>query len=264
VPEKLKKVKKVRNILLIGRTGAGKSSLANLLVDNEGLFRIGTGSVSVTKDYQTELFEDKEAGITYRIIDTIGLGDTKSNEEKVLSKLGKITERLENGLHQVLFVISGRFTRDEVAVFESLKVVFGDEVVNHCTIVRNNFPKFRNLVQGEEDVESLVDEEGKIREVLEKIRGEIVYLDNPPLIDDEEDYQNAIQKIRRVARERLLVHLRTKRYPYQVTLSATELDRRIRAYVDPLEREIREAQAELEQKQRYLNESRPNNERISD
>jgi len=250
--------------MLIGRTGAGKSSLANLLVDDESLFKVGTGSVSATRDYQTELFDDKETGVTYRVIDTIGLGDTELSEEEVLDKLGEITERLENGLHQVIFVVSGRFTKEEIKVFETLKVIFGDEVVSHCTIVRNHFPKFRNLTQGEEDSESLVDEEGKIREVLEKIRGEIIYLDNPPLIDDDDEYQKVIQKIRQVAQEKLFVQLRTKRYPYRVDLDPTELNRRIRAHLDPLEKEIQEAQRELEQKQKQLNESRPDDKGIAD
>jgi len=247
---------------MIGRTGAGKSSLANLLAD-QNLFKTGTGSISITKDYQSELFNNEETGITYRIIDTIGLGDTTLSQEEVLNKLLKVTERLENGLHQVLFVVSGRFTKEEVAVFEALRALFGEEVVNYCTIVRNRFPEFRNPIRSEQDFENLVDEEGKIREVLEKIRGEIIYLDNPPLVGSV-NRKEAAKKIQQASREKLLNHLTTKRLPYQVNLDQAELNQRIQAHLDPLEKQVQETQKELTQKQEQLNQSRPTNQKITD
>src|SRR4051794_14079657 len=67
------------NILLIGSTGNGKSTLGNVLIGQEGYFKESEFSVSETKDYKIgELEIELEAGkkIKYRVIDTIGIGDT--------------------------------------------------------------------------------------------------------------------------------------------------------------------------------------------
>jgi ABC-type dipeptide/oligopeptide/nickel transport system ATPase subunit len=45
-----------RNILIIGRTGNGKSTLANVLTDSEK-FNEGSGTISTTKELQKEDFE---------------------------------------------------------------------------------------------------------------------------------------------------------------------------------------------------------------
>jgi len=68
-----------RNVLLIGRTGNGKSTLGNVLINKnnrfEEVFKESSGGISKTRAKQSEVFEYE--GTNYRIIDTIGIGDTK-------------------------------------------------------------------------------------------------------------------------------------------------------------------------------------------
>jgi septin family protein len=82
-----------RNILLIGRTGGGKSTIANVLLNKneqfEEVFRESSESVSETRDLQIELLEIKldEEGkekVNYRVVDTVGVGDTKIDPQGVL------------------------------------------------------------------------------------------------------------------------------------------------------------------------------------
>src|ERR1051325_4451564 len=67
------------NIFLIGRTGNGKSTLANVLINKndsfEEVFKESARGISKTKDFQTSEFELE--GTKYRVVDTIGVGDTK-------------------------------------------------------------------------------------------------------------------------------------------------------------------------------------------
>jgi len=81
--------KEIRNILMFGKTGNGKSTLANVLInefkDKESfreMFKESEGSVSETRDCQVESFSVGQ--ITYRVIDVIGIGDTKLSAVDVL------------------------------------------------------------------------------------------------------------------------------------------------------------------------------------
>jgi putative ribosome biogenesis GTPase RsgA len=63
---------KIKNILLVGATGNGISTLGNVLVNENGnfeeVFETSSRSSSTTKEVQVEEFE--ENGARYRIIDT--------------------------------------------------------------------------------------------------------------------------------------------------------------------------------------------------
>ena len=71
----------IRNILIVGWTGGGKSTLANVLTSTNE-FGESDGSVSITKNFQIKDFKWEET--KYRVIDTIGVGDTKSSPKRIV------------------------------------------------------------------------------------------------------------------------------------------------------------------------------------
>src|ERR1051325_9173784 len=76
----------VENILLLGRTGTGKSTLANV-IGNTSEFGESSGSISKTKEFQS--YDFKQGGTKYRVVDTVGIADTKLTTQKVLYQLGE-------------------------------------------------------------------------------------------------------------------------------------------------------------------------------
>jgi predicted GTPase len=144
-------VNTTKNILLIGRTGSGKSSLANVLMGEENKFEESARSTSVTKNieegaFEINLKEDGSEKIKYRVIDTIGLGDTKLTPQGVLTKLAEMAGRVKKeGLNQILFVTRGRFSKEEIEAYDLLSsIIFDKEVLKYTTIVRAGFPEFED------------------------------------------------------------------------------------------------------------------------
>ncbi|CAG8522933.1 25175_t:CDS:1 [Gigaspora margarita] len=173
------------NILIIGRTGSGKSALANV-ISNSDEFGESEGSVSKTKNFQIKIFE--WGGVKYRVVDTVGVADTKLPPKKVLFKLAEAIHSMKGGIKQVLAVIGGRFTQEEIEAFDLLIAIFGKNGTKHTTIIRSRFENFRSFEKCEEDrkvlFKTLENESKKVSNLVNSCKG-IIYINNPQLGSNE-------------------------------------------------------------------------------
>jgi GTPase SAR1 family protein len=198
------------NILLIGKSGSGKSTLANVLVnknDNfEEVFKEGFIGKSETKEVKEEKFESD--GIIYRIIDTMGIGDTRLSKEEVLNNMKGISRIFKEdnfSLNQILFTLRDKFTNEQIECYNLLKeVIFDNNMENYTTIVRTGFAKFRKPEECEKDKKAL---ENTIRNC--KV---IIHVNN--LSEDEEPELRSRKESRKI----LLEYLKTCQEVYQPEL----------------------------------------------
>jgi hypothetical protein len=227
----------IKNILLIGRTGGGKSTLGNVLInknnDFEETFKESSSSFSVTKKVEEALVEidinrDGSEKIRYRIIDTIGIGDTELTPQGVLNRLAEIATRVKNeGLNHILFVTQGRFTKEEIEAYDLLSsVIFDRDVLKYTTVVRTNFPNFENAEACADDRARLRMQNAELAHILGLVN--VFYVDNPPL----EGRQRVIEmnkETREESRKRLLTYLATCQGNYRPSNIDT-LDERVENY----------------------------------
>lgn len=232
----------VRNILLIGRTGNGKSTLANTLVNKNGefqeVFKESAGSTSETKKIQKEEFEVEINGekIKYQVIDTIGIGDTQLNPREVLNRVAEACHEVSRGLNQIFFVIRGRFTEEELETYNLLRsIIFDEEITNFTTIVRTGFADFEKEEFCMADRKKLEEENPKLAELVRSC-GKLVYVDNTPIpTGGRESKILAAKEDREASRKLLLKYLINDCGNYR-PISLDRLNERVGSYMTEKEK----------------------------
>ena len=193
-----------RTVLLIGKTGNGKSTVANVLVKaherNEFPFRENDSVVSETFDVQVE--EIQVDNVLYKIVDTIGLGDTRIDEKETCLKIASACASIgEGGIYQVLFVSKGKLTKEELDVFDIFKrAIFTHDVCLYTTFVRTNVNFFDNPEKCAKERRHLEEiAAAKDDLLLSLVQSKLVLVSNP-----SEDENKKLAEIRERSRSRLI------------------------------------------------------------
>lgn len=199
----------INNILIIGKTGSGKSTLANVItITNK--FEEGSGILSKTKEVQVEKTEIEISDgkkKTYRVIDTVGIGDTEMPTWEVLYELAKVSSSVKNGVSQILLVVKeNAFTDDVKETYKLLEKFFFDkDIAKYTTIVRTHFPGFRNEDKCKQEKLEMLENNGEFGEFIKEFSG-VICVDDPSIEDEDSRAQS--ENRRKHSRDKLISHLK--------------------------------------------------------
>jgi hypothetical protein len=189
----------IKNLLIVGCTTCGKSTLANVLCDTIN-FDENERTVRTSKEFQESKFVKE--GTEYRVVDIrVGL-----IEREILCKIGQVISSMPEGISQVLFVVDQRLMADDKRLLEKIEsYILRIGINKYTTIVRTKFENFKIEEKCKDDKRDFYDLNENLFE-----HTHIIHVDNPPTHilknDDDETIKNN-ERRRIKSRDKLLKHL---------------------------------------------------------
>ena len=132
-----------RSIIVLGKTGCGKSSLSNKIICQERVFEVANSFQGVTSEIKSVRENVSIEGKVYTInmIDTVGFRDPRSkgakSDNEIIKDIKKqLKQRAPDGLNLIIFVLkNGRFTEEEHKVFKKILDNFTDMIKDLSLLV---------------------------------------------------------------------------------------------------------------------------------
>ncbi|KAG8006048.1 GTPase IMAP family member 7, partial [Nibea albiflora] len=176
-----------RRIVIFGKTGVGKSNLANTIF-GERRFQIGHTANSVTSKCEAETKSVNGRSIT--LIDTPGFFGTGISEDELRPEIVRCITECAPGPHAFLIVFKvERFTEQEQAVVNKVIQYFSEEAFRYATLV---FTHGDQLPEGQ-TIEDFVHQNTLLSDLVMKCGGRCHVVDNRYWNQEHEYRSNQFQ-----------------------------------------------------------------------